>query len=156
MAESEDRPLAGKESNNKDESSDKEKSNDKGESDAGDGGKKQDKDGKKKKPRSKKPLFIVAAIVVVGAIVGFFFWFARRNEARTDDAYTDGNVVTMAPKVSGYVVALNIGDNVRVRQGELLLRIDPRDYLAGRQQAQAALDLAQAQLKSAQGALRIA
>src|SRR5580704_1426542 len=121
-----------------------------------DGGGKQGKDGEKEGPRSKRPLFIVAAIVVVGAIIGFLCWFARRNEARTDDAYTDGNVVTMAPKVSGYVVALNIDDNVRLRQGELLLRIDPRDYLAAQQQAQAALELAQAQLKSAQDALRIA
>jgi membrane fusion protein, multidrug efflux system len=117
---------------------------------------KQGKDGEKDKPRSKKPLFIVGAIVVVGAIVGFLFWFARRNEVRTDDAYTDGNVVTMAPKISGYVVALNINDNMHVRQGDLLLRIDPRDYVAARQQAQAALELAQAQLKSAQDALRIA
>ena len=121
------------------------------------GEKKQDKDGgEKQKPRSKKPLLIVAAIVLVGAIVGFMFWFARRNEVRTDDAYTDGNVVTMAPKVSGYVVALNINDNMRVRKGDLLLRIDPRDYLASKRQAQASLELAQAQLKSAQDALRIA
>jgi membrane fusion protein (multidrug efflux system) len=138
MAESEDEPEDGKEAHDED------------------GGKKEGKDGEKDKPRSKKPLLIVGAIVVVGVIIGFFFWFARRNEARTDDAYTDGNVVTMAPKISGYVVALNINDNVRVREGELLLRIDPRDYLAAKQQAQAALDLAQAQLKSAQDALRIA
>ena len=138
MAESEDEPEDGKEAHDED------------------GGKKEGKDGEKDKPRSKKPLLIVGAIVVVGAIIGFFFWFARRNEARTDDAYTDGNVVTMAPKISGYVVALNINDNVRVREGELLLRIDPRDYLAAKQQAQAALELAQAQLKSAQDALRIA
>ena len=143
MAESEDKPEDGEESN------DKEQSND------ADGGKKQGR-GEKDKPRSKKPLFIVGAIVLVGAIIGFFFWFARRNEVRTDDAYTDGNVVTMAPKVSGYVVVLNINDNVRVQQGELLLRIDPRDFLAAQQQAQAALELAQAQLKSAQDALRIA
>jgi membrane fusion protein, multidrug efflux system len=138
MAESEDEPEDGKEAHDED------------------GGKKEGKDGEKDKPRSKKPLLIVGAIVVVGVIIGFFFWFARRNEARTDDAYTDGNVVTMAPKISGYVVALNINDNVRVREGELLLRIDPRDYLAAKQQAQAALELAQAQLKSAQDALRIA
>jgi len=150
MAESEDKPEDGKESD------DKEKSNDKEQSNAKEGDKKQGKDGEKEKPRSKKPLFIVAAIVVVGAIIGFFFWFARRNEARTDDAYTDGNVVTMAPKISGYVVALNINDNMRVRQGDLLLRIDPRDYLAAQHQAQAALELAQAQLKSAQDALQIA
>ena len=122
----------------------------------GEGDKKQGKDGEKDKPRSKKPLLIVAAIVLVGAIVGFIFWLARRNEVRTDDAYTDGNVVTMAPKVSGYVVALNINDNVHVRQGDLLLRIDPRDYLAAQRQAQAALELAEAQLKSSQDALRIA
>jgi membrane fusion protein (multidrug efflux system) len=120
------------------------------------GDKKQDKDGEEPKPRSKKPLLIVAAIVLVGAIVGLVFWLARRNEVRTDDAYTDGNVVTMAPKVSGYVVALDINDNVHVRKGDLLLRIDPRDYLATKQQAEAALELAQAQLKSAQDALRIA
>jgi membrane fusion protein (multidrug efflux system) len=144
MAESEDKPEDRKESNDKDESNDE------------DGEGKHGKDGEKEKPRSKKPLFIVGAIVVVGAIIGFFFWLARRNEVRTDDAYTDGNVVTMAPKVSGYVVALNINDNVRVRQGELLLRIDPRDFLAAQQQAQAALELAQAQLKSAQDVLRIA
>jgi membrane fusion protein (multidrug efflux system) len=138
MAESEDKPEDGEESNDKE------------------GDKDQGKDGQKEKPRSKKPLFIVAAIVMVGIIVGFFFWFARRNEVRTDDAYTDGNVVTMAPKISGYVVTLNINDNMRVRRGDLLLRIDPRDYLAAQQQAQAALELAQAQLKSAQDALRIA
>ena len=138
MAESEDKPEDGEESNDKE------------------GDKDQGKDSQKENPRSKKPLFIVAAIVVVGIIVGFFFWFARRNEVRTDDAYTDGNVVTMAPKISGYVVTLNINDNMRVRRGDLLLRIDPRDYLAAQQQAQAALELAQAQLKSAQDALRIA
>jgi membrane fusion protein (multidrug efflux system) len=156
MAESEDKPDDGKQSKDNERSNDKDPSGDKDPSSDKPGEKEQGKDGEKDKPRSKKPLFIVGAIVVVGAIIGFFFWFARRNEARTDDAYTDGNVVTMAPKVSGYVVALNINDNVRVRQGELLLRIDPRDYLAAQQQAQAALELAQAQLKSAQDALRIA
>ena len=90
------------------------------------------------------------------AIVGFFFWFARRNEVTTDDAYTDGNVVTMVPKVSGYVVELYINDNMHVRKGDLLVRIDPRDYLTAQAQAQASLALARAQLQSAQEALRIA
>jgi membrane fusion protein (multidrug efflux system) len=108
------------------------------------------------KPRSKKPLIIVAAVVVVLAIAGFFFWFARRNQVSTDDAYTDGNVITMVPRVSGYVVQLNINDNVHVNKGDLLVRIDPRDYLTAQDQAQAALALAKAQLDSAQQALRIA
>jgi membrane fusion protein (multidrug efflux system) len=115
-----------------------------------------DRDGVSKKPRSKKPLIIVAVVVIVLAIIGFFVWFARRNEVTTDDAYTDGNVVTMVPKVSGYVVQLDIDDNSRVKKGDLLLRIDPRDYLTAKAQADAALALAIAQLQSAQEALRIA
>jgi membrane fusion protein (multidrug efflux system) len=118
-----------------------------------------DKDGGEKapdKPHSKKPLIIVAIVVVVGAVIGFFVWFAHRNQVSTDDAYTDGNVVTMVSKVSGYVVALNVDDNVHVKKGDLLLRIDPRDYLTAQAQADAELGLAKAQLKSAQDALRIA
>jgi membrane fusion protein, multidrug efflux system len=109
-----------------------------------------------KKPRSKKPLIIIVAVIVVLGIVAFFVWFAHRNQVSTDDAYTDGNVVTMVPKVAGYVVEMHIDDNVRVRKGELLVRIDPRDYATARQQAEASLELARAQLKSAQDALDIA
>ena len=109
-----------------------------------------------RKPRSKKPLIIVAVVVVVLAIVGFFFWFGRRNQVSTDDAYTDGNVITMVPKVSGYVTQLEVNDNTHVKKGDLLVRIDPRDYLTARAQAEASLALARAQLQSAQEALRIA
>jgi membrane fusion protein, multidrug efflux system len=108
------------------------------------------------KPRSKKPLIILGVVVVVGAIVAFFIWFAYRNQVSTDDAYTDGNVITMAPKVSGYVVDLFVDDNTRVRKGDLLLRIEPQDYRTARTAALSQLALAKAQLKSAETALRIA
>jgi membrane fusion protein (multidrug efflux system) len=108
------------------------------------------------KPRSRKPLIILAVFVVLLAIIGFFFWFAHRNQVSTDDAYTDGNVVTMVPKVSGYVIDLYVDDNSRVKKGDLLVRIDQRDYLTARAQAQAQLALATAQHKSSQDALRVA
>jgi membrane fusion protein, multidrug efflux system len=108
------------------------------------------------KPRSKKPLIIILIVVVVLAIVAFFVWFAHRNEVSTDDAYTDGNTVTMVPKVAGYVVDLYVDDNRHVRKGDLLLRIDQRDYLTSQAQARAQLALANAQLTTAQEALRIA
>src|SRR5271155_4369886 len=79
---------------------------------ADDGDKDDDKE-KPQKPHSKKPLIILGIVVVVGAIVAFCFWFAYRNQVSTDDAYTDGNVIAMAPKVSGYVVNLFIDDNSR-------------------------------------------
>jgi membrane fusion protein (multidrug efflux system) len=123
------------------------------------GEKKSNKDGNDRKPdapRSKTPLIITAIVVVVLAIIGFFIWFAHRNQVSTDDAYTDGNTVTMVPKISGYVVDLYVSDNTHVRRGDLLLRIDPRDYLTAVAQAQAQLALAEAQLSSARDALKIA
>jgi membrane fusion protein (multidrug efflux system) len=107
-------------------------------------------------PRSKKPLIITAIVVVVLAIIGFFIWLAHRNQVSTDDAYTDGNTVTMVPKVSGYVVDLYVSDNSRVLKGDLLLRIDPRDYLTAVDQARAQFALADAQLSSARESLKIA
>jgi membrane fusion protein (multidrug efflux system) len=101
-------------------------------------------------------LIIVGVIVIVAAIVAFIVWFADRNQVSTDDAYTDGNVITMVPKVAGYVVGLYVDDNSLVKKGDLLLRIDQRDYRTVQAADQAALDLAQAQLKSARDALRIA
>jgi len=108
------------------------------------------------KPRSKTPLIILAIVVVLLGIVAFFVWFAHRNQVSTDDAYTDGNTVTMAPKVSGYVVALLIDDNMHVHKGDLLLRIEPADYLAAKAEAEAQIALARAQLLSANTALKIA
>jgi len=121
-----------------------------------DGDDKHGDDEQSKQPRSKMPLIIVGIVVIVAAIVAFIIWFADRNEVSTDDAYTDGNVITMAPKVSGYVVGLYVDDNSLVKKGDLLLRIDPRDYVAAQAADRAALDLARAQLKSAEDALRIA
>jgi membrane fusion protein, multidrug efflux system len=108
------------------------------------------------KPRSKNPLIILGAVVVVAAVVALFIWFAHRNQVSTDDAYTDGNVITMAPKVSGYVADLLIDDNSRVRKGDLLLRIQPQDFRTAQAAAQSQLGLAKAQLKTAETALRIA
>jgi membrane fusion protein (multidrug efflux system) len=117
---------------------------------------KNEKQDKSEKPHSKKPLIIILSVVIVLAIVAGFVWFAHRNQVSTDDAYTDGNTVTMVPKVAGYVVDLYVDDNSHVRKGDLLLRIDQRDYLTAQAQARAQLALANAQLTTAQEALRIA
>ncbi|WP_454830475.1 HlyD family secretion protein [Paraburkholderia xenovorans] len=117
-----------------------------------------DDDGADKKPRKpgKKPLIILAVIVVLLGVVAFAWWFATRNEVTTDDAYTDGNAITMAPKVSGYVVQLAVNDNIYVHKGDLLVVIDKRDYQAQVDQAEAQLGLAKAQLNAALVQLDIA
>ncbi|WP_373853679.1 MULTISPECIES: HlyD family secretion protein [Lonsdalea] len=109
-----------------------------------------------RKTPGKKPLIILAIVVVVMLIVGLFFWLTSRNIETTDDAFTDSDAVTIAPKASGYVTQLQVKDNQFVKQGDLLVIIDPRDNTAQREQAQAQLGLAMAQLHQAQAALDLA
>jgi len=119
-----------------------------------DGGEKDDKD--KKKGPGKKPLIILGVVTVLILIAAGIWWFATRNEVSTDDAYTDGDAVSIAPKVSGYVVVMNLGDNHFVHKGDLLIKIDPRDYQAQLDQSNAQVGLAKAQLQAAEVQLDIA
>ena len=115
-----------------------------------------DKDGDdtKKKKSSKIPLIILAIVVIIGAIAGGIYWFLHRNQTDTDDAYTDGRVVTMASQVNGYVTVLAVNDNQFVHKGDLLVQIDARPYQAALDQAQGQLVASEAQLNNAQIALQ--
>jgi membrane fusion protein (multidrug efflux system) len=108
------------------------------------------------KPKRRWPLYILAAVVVLAIIGGVVYWFLTRDLESTDDAYTDGNAIAFAAKVSGYVTQLDIDDNMFVHAGDVLLKIDPRDYTTARDQARASLSLARAQLASARVDLDIA
>jgi membrane fusion protein (multidrug efflux system) len=113
-----------------------------------------DKDDKKedgqKKPKSKLPIIILIIVAVLALIGGLIYWLMTRNQESTDDAYTEGNAVSIAPKVSGYVVENRVNDNIFVHAGDVLLKIDPRDYIVARDQAQANLDAALAQQATAE------
>ena len=115
----------------------------------------QDKNNNERKRPGKKPLIILGIVVVVMVVVALVWWFLTRNEETTDDAFTDGDVVTIAPKTAGYVTELRVRDNQRVKKGDLLVVIDPRDTTAQRDQAQAQLGLAIAQLHQAQAQLAL-
>jgi membrane fusion protein (multidrug efflux system) len=110
-------------------------------------------------PRQRRsPLrWIVLAVVAIAALVaGTTYWYATRNLETTDDAHTDGNAIVIAAKVAGYVTALAINDNMRVHAGQVLLRIDPRDYQAARDQAAGNVTAVEAQLADARAAAAIA
>ncbi len=115
-------------------------------------------DGKedKNKKNSRLPLVILAIVVVLGAVAGGVYWFLHRNQIGTDDAYTEGRAVLVAPQVSGHVVTLAINDNQFVHKGDLLVQIDTRPYAAARDQAQAQVLAAQAQLENAKANLDLA
>jgi membrane fusion protein (multidrug efflux system) len=92
---------------------------------------------------------VLAVLVLAGAAIGGGYWFLTRDQIATDDAFIDGNVVHIAPQISGRVAALHITDNQRVHQGDLLIEIDPRDFLAARDQAAAAVAVAEAEAENA-------
>jgi membrane fusion protein, multidrug efflux system len=91
-------------------------------------------------------LLLIVLVVAAGAAT---HWYLTKDEASTDDAYTDGRAITVAPQVAGTVVALHVADNQRVKAGDVLLEIDPRAYIAARDQAQGSLQVAEAQLANA-------
>jgi membrane fusion protein (multidrug efflux system) len=109
-------------------------------------------------PPKRKPrwgFIILGIVVVVGAVLGVLWWLAHRNELTTDDAFTDGRAITLAPRVSGNVIALDVNDNQYVKAGQRMIQIDPRDYIAARDQAAGDLRAVQAQLANAQVNLQL-
>jgi membrane fusion protein, multidrug efflux system len=90
-----------------------------------------------------------AALMVALATGVYYFRFIAPFET-TDDAFIEGHVTAIAPQVSGRVARLLVQDNQEVKQGGLLLEIDPRDYEAKLAQAQANLTAARSQLEQAQ------
>lgn len=79
------------------------------------------------KKRLRRALAAGAALVVALAAGVYYFWFVVPFQS-TDDAFIEGYVTPIAPKVPGYVAQLLIKDNQWVKKGDVLLKIDPRDY----------------------------
>ena len=102
------------------------------------------------------PRMIFLAVLAALVIGGGAYWLATSGTESTDDAYTDGRIAAISPKVAGYVRTLNVSDNTRVKAGQVLLEIDARDYITAHEKAIATLSLDQAQLENARTQLAIA
>src|ERR1700692_4455300 len=83
---------------------------------------------------------ILGAIVLVAVAIGLFLYY--RNRESTDDAQVDGHITPIAAKISGRVQEVLVNDNEAVKAGQVLVRIDPRDYQAALDNANGALALA--------------
>jgi membrane fusion protein (multidrug efflux system) len=121
------------------------------------GGGAQGEDGEAEHKKA-NPLIRIGLILFVVALVvgGVFYWFTTRNLVTTDDAFTSGRSVTIAPHVGGYIVELDVNDNQFVHEGQVLARIDPRDYQASLDRAQASLAQAQGELEGAKFSVLVA
>ncbi len=90
--------------------------------------------------RKKGVFLIIGGVAVLGAIAwGAHWWTVGRFIESTDDAYLQADGMTVAPKVSGYVADVLVGDNQSVKRGEPLVRLDSRQYDAVLEQANATI-----------------
>lgn len=104
------------------------------------------------KPIYKKPLFVIgaAAVLLVVAVVGWRYWAYANVHETTDNAFIEGNIVQVSPKVGGYVKKLYIDENQPVKVGDLLAEIESSDYQIRLDQANAHLNTLKARRQAAE------
>ncbi len=93
-------------------------------------------------------LFLVLLAIAAAACTWMYYHY--RDRVSSDDAEVDGHISAVAAKVAGNVVDVLVTDNQPVKAGDVLVRIDPRDFQARVDQARAALAQAESQVRSAQ------
>jgi membrane fusion protein (multidrug efflux system) len=86
-------------------------------------------------------------LVLLAVLVGLFLYY--HNRETTDDAQVDGHITPIASKIYGRVAQVMVDDNQPVKAGQVLVKIDPRDYQASLDQAKAQLALAESDARSA-------
>jgi membrane fusion protein (multidrug efflux system) len=100
--------------------------------------------------KRKKAFLIVAVVAAIGLAIGYFYNSYRTTHVMTDDAFVDGNIHTIASRVTGNVRTVAVTDNQRVERGDLLVELDPADYRSKAEAARANLELQRATLRFAE------
>jgi membrane fusion protein (multidrug efflux system) len=95
--------------------------------------------------KGRRAYMILGAVVLIGAGAYFGIGLATADQVSTDDAQLEADVVPLALKVGGPILALHVRDNQTVKKGDVLAEIDPRDYQIRVAQAEADLEAARAQ-----------
>jgi membrane fusion protein (multidrug efflux system) len=107
--------------------------------------------GKKKK--------IVAAFVILliaGIITLFFYLDYKATHITTDDAFVDGRIYAVAPKIPGTVKAVHVEDNQMVKKGDMLVEIAPEDYDARLNEAMSSVNAEKSKLAEYQAKVKTA
>jgi len=91
----------------------------------------------------------VSALLVGGLGYGGYLWYFWQTHVSTDDAYIAGHIAPVSARVSGTVVRVHVDDNQQVKEGDVLVRLDPRDYEVALAQARAAVEAAKGDLEHA-------
>ena len=109
---------------------------------------------KPKKPRPKAKL-VLAGLALTFTAVGTTMWLTGRGKETTDDAFVEGHVATVAARVQGQVVRVNVKDNQLVEVGTVLVEVDDRDAKVRLTTAEADLLSAKANLSSSETQLAL-
>lgn len=95
----------------------------------------------------KAAIAVVAILVIILVTVWGWQWFRTgRFEVSTDNAYLRGDITSIAPRLAGYVTSVEVADNGQVAKGDILFKIDDRDYRAKVDQAKANVSARQAEI----------
>ena len=100
-----------------------------------------------RKPRRGPARIIVPIVLVVLAVAGYFLWRYFGSYESTDDAQIDGHLNAISARISGQVNGVLVDDEQFVKKGDVLVRIDPRDYEVAVAKAEADLADAEAALE---------
>ena len=101
----------------------------------------------------------VSAAIGLGALAvaayGYHWLTVGRFIESTDDAYVGGDITVIAPKVAGFIQQVTVTDNQRVNAGDLLVKLDDRDYAAALARAEAAAQAQRATLDNLDATRRL-
>jgi membrane fusion protein (multidrug efflux system) len=114
-----------------------------------------------KKRRNKVLPVVLLALLAGAGWYGYGWWTDGRFMISTDDAYIEGDIAIISPKVSGYVAKVNVTENQQVRAGAPLVTLDGGDYQLALERARTGIESANlavkridAQIVGAQAALK--
>lgn len=102
------------------------------------------------KARRKAPHWgVLTAVAAVLLAAGAYYWVLSSSSESTDDAEIESHILPISSRVAGQILKVDVDDNQHVQKGQLLARIDPRDYQVRLDQARAELDAARAESERA-------
>jgi membrane fusion protein (multidrug efflux system) len=96
-----------------------------------------------------------AVVFVLAVIATYLYWDYSRHFQSTDDAFIAARQFAVAPKVAGYITAVLVTDNQHVAAGDVIARIDERDYRIALKQAEAQIATAQAAIENAAAQIEV-
>ncbi len=100
--------------------------------------------------RQRLLVLVAVAALLLGALgYGAYLWHYSRTHVSTDDAYVTAHLAPVSARIPGTVIEVRANDNQDVKAGDILMRLDPKDYEVALQQARAGADSAKADLANA-------